>query len=1017
MPENAVIRILHKTVRGRGRYQVHGLQRSERLKQYLEQGLRQSKDIHSVSASTLTGNILVFFGPDTNHTDILHAIRSLLRGYKAVSPQGGTGIGSFHGKFRSRRVRSHTRRNLRRSVVHAQPQTEAAWHLREAKDVIDFWQTSSSIGLSSNAVAERLGQYGPNVLPEAVPRSGLSIFLSQFESLPVALLGVAAGVSLLTGGVADALVVAGVVLINAAVGYATESQSEDIMFSLRHLVQPNAVTLRNGRIEGVGAAELVLGDILILKPGSYVAADARLIEVDRLSVDESVLTGESLPVSKNSARLFDEGVPLAERLNMVYMGTLITGGQGLAVVVATGKSTEMGRVQALATETKSPDTPLEKQLDDMGGQLVWVCAGVCGLVFVIGMLRGLGLLPMLQTAISLAVAAVPEGLPAVATTTLAMGIRTMQREHVLIRRLSAVEALGCVQTICLDKTGTITENRMRVLKLFSGMKRIALANGLFLADEERLDPLMSEERRLLLHTAVLCSEVEAVSEGDVFALRGSATETALLHMAIQAGVNPVHLKQQYPCLKMTLRSEACPIMTTMHGDQEGGALLFVKGSPAEVLTRCGWHLQDGVTRELTDEERERIQTENERMAGEALRVIGMAYVRLDHDPSGIDPLEQRLVWLGLVGMADPIRPIMPQVIKSFHGAGIETVMITGDQSATAYAVGKELNLSRGNGLKILDSTRLSGIDQPALDALASKVDIFARVNPSHKLQIVQALQRTGKVVAMTGDGINDGPALKAADIGIAMGQSGTEVAREVADVILEDDNLETMIVAVRQGRTIYGNIRKSVRFLLATNLSEIIVMTTALALGMGQPLTAMHLLWINLISDIAPGLALSLEAPEPDVLNRPPRDPVQPIMSSIDLGHIATESAVISAGALAVYGYGLAKYGPGASASGLCFTSLTLGELIHALSCRSETHSLFHRTPLQPNPYLTYALGGSLGLQMLTLIVPGLRSFLGISTMTVLDYIVVACGGVGTLLINELRKPPEQEVATLSLVR
>ena len=554
---------------------------------------------------------------------------------------------------------------------------------------------------------------------------------------------------------------------------------------------------------------------------------------------------------------------------------------------------------------------------------------------------------------------------------------------------------------------------MQVLKLFSGTKRVALADGLFLADEERLDPLKSDELQLLMHTSVLCSEVEAVSEGEVFALRGSATETALLHMAIQAGVNPVHLRQQYPCLKMTLRSEACPIMTTMHGQENGGTLLFVKGSPAEVLTRCAWHLQTGETHELKEEDRDLIQTENERMAGEALRVLGMAYVRLDGEHSAIDPLEQRLIWLGLVGMADPIRPVMPQVIKSFHEAGIETVMITGDQSATAYAVGKELDLGRGNGLKILDSTRLSGLDQAALDALASKVDVFARVNPSHKLQIVQALQRTGKVVAMTGDGINDGPALKAADIGVAMGRSGTEVAREVADVILEDDNLETMIVAVRQGRTIYGNIRKSVRFLLATNLSEIIVMTTSLALGMGQPLTAMHLLWINLVSDIAPGLALSLEAPEPDVLSRPPRDPDQPIMSGSDLGNIAVESAVISAGALGVYGYGLAKYGAGPSASGLCFTALTIGELLHALSCRSETHSLFQRTSLPPNPYLTYALGGSMGLQMLTLIVPGLRGFLGLSPMTALDSVVVACGELGTLLINELRKPTEQERATL----
>ena len=433
MQDTAVIRILHQAVRGRGRYQVHGLRRSEPLKHYLEQGLRQNNDIHSVSASTLTGNILIFFGSETSHEEILRAIRSLLRGYHPVTPQGRDGTRSLSAPHRSPGVRS-TRRTLRRSVVHAQPQTEESWHVREAKDVADFWQTSSSTGLPSTVAVERLRHYGPNVLPEAVPRSGLSIFFGQFESLPVALLGVAAGVSLLTGGLADALVIVGVVLINATVGYGTESQSEEIMFSLRHLVQPNALVLRNGTIQDIGAEGLVLGDVLVLKPGSYVAADARLIEVDRLTVDESVLTGESLPVTKNVAKLLDTEIPLAERLNMVYMGTLITGGQGLAIVVAIGKFTEMGKVQALATETSSPDTPLEKQLDDMGRQLVWVCAGVCGLVFVIGLLRGLGLLPMLQTAISLAVAAVPEGLPTVATTTLALGIRAMQREHVLIRQ-------------------------------------------------------------------------------------------------------------------------------------------------------------------------------------------------------------------------------------------------------------------------------------------------------------------------------------------------------------------------------------------------------------------------------------------------------------------------------------------------------------------------------------------------------------------------------------------------------
>jgi Ca2+-transporting ATPase len=452
-------------------------------------------------------------------------------------------------------------------------------------------------------------------------------------------------------------------------------------------------------------------------------------------------------------------------------------------------------------------------------------------------------------------------------------------------------------------------------------------------------------------------------------------------------------------------------MSTVHRNDNAGTILFVKGSPPDVLERCAWHLKDGVSLSLDEQDREVIQTENERMAGEALRVLGMAYVTMDTDAATSDSPEQGFIWLGLTGMADPIRPTVPQVIKSFHEAGIETVMITGDQSATAYAVGKEVDLSRGDQLKILDSTRLTALDEEALNALASKVHVFARVSPSHKLQIVQALQRSGKIVAMTGDGINDGPALKAADIGIAMGQSGTEVAREVADVILEDDNLKTMIIAVSQGRTIYGNIRKSVRFLLTTNFSEIVVMATSLALGMGQPLTAMHLLWINLVSDIVPGLALALESPEPDVLSRPPRDPTQPIVSSSDMGSIAMESVVISAGALGAYGYALAKYGSGPSASALCFSALTVGQLLHTLSCRSETHGVFHRTALPPNPYLTYALAGSLGMQVLAFLVPGLRAFLGLRPITALDTVVIGSGAAIPLLVNELRKPLEKNSA------
>ncbi|MCS6926753.1 MAG: HAD-IC family P-type ATPase, partial [Candidatus Binatia bacterium] len=404
-----------------------------------------------------------------------------------------------------------------------------------------------------------------------------------------------------------------------------------------------------------------------------------------------------------------------------------------------------------------------------------------------------------------------------------------------------------------------------------------------------------------------------------------------------------------------------------------------------------------------DDDRFLLETENERMAGEALRVLGVAYAERDSAEDQSDG--DALTWLGLIGMVDPIRTGVQETIRAFHQAGITTVMITGDQSPTAYAIGKELNLSNDGQLEILDSTHLVQLDPAVLTALAQKVHVFARVSPAHKLQIVQALQRAGKVVAMTGDGINDGPALKAADIGIAMGHTGTDVAREVADVVLEDDDLETMIVAIRQGRTIYHNLRKSLRFLLATNLSELIVTCTALAAGLGQPLNPMQLLWINLISDVAPGLALALEPPEPEVMQQPPRDPSQALIQPEDVRRIAFESAMLSAGALGAYGYGLLQGGPGPRASSLAFLSLTTGQLLHAVTARSETHSVFSPDPLPANPYLTLALGGSFALQLLTLLLPGLRTLLGITPISVADAVVVAGSVLIPFTVNELTKP------------
>jgi Ca2+-transporting ATPase len=422
---------------------------------------------------------------------------------------------------------------------------------------------------------------------------------------------------------------------------------------------------------------------------------------------------------------------------------------------------------------------------------------------------------------------------------------------------------------------------------------------------------------------------------------------------------------------------------------------------------------------IKDDDRLAIEIENERMAGNALRMLGVAYASIkqgqgvggkghEENMDSLDP--QDFVWLGLVGMADPVRKGVKELIGDFHKAGIDTVMITGDQSPTAYAIGRELNLSKSEQLEILDSTHITNIDPDVMMALCNKVDVFARVSPANKLQIVQALQKNGKVVAMTGDGINDGPALKAADIGIAMGHTGTDVAREVADVVLEDDNLETMIIAISQGRTIYSNIRKSVHFLISTNLSEIMVMFSAIAGGLGQPLSAMQLLWINLISDIAPGLALALEPPEPDVLNQPPRNPDDPIIKTSDFKRIAFESASLSAGALSAYGYGIMRYGMGQRTGTLAFMSLSIGQLLHAISCRSEKHSIFEREKMPSNRYLNIAIGGSLGLQLITMAIPGLRNLLGITPISISDGIVVGGSALLPLLVNEGTKQKNQRV-------
>lgn len=1015
------VEIVHDAVRGRARLRVPGLYRCDALKVHLESRLSREDAITFCSASSSTGTILLRFPEESAVPRISSLVMACVAEF---SPMGGSNPAGCAVSAPSRDSGTSVRpgkedrlrrRKLRLQVVRAEEQAVDAWHLLEGDEILSRFAVSQADGLSPEFAARNLRKYGPNLLPESVPRSGFSIFIDQFRSLPVYLLGVSAALSVVTGGAADAVAILAVVGINAVIGYVTESKAEMTIHSLKRLVRPSAHVIRGGMVREVRAEEVAPGDIIALKPGSYIIADSRIVESNHLSIDESALTGESLPVTKMSQALLKRDLPLADRTNMAYMGTLVTGGQGAAVVVGTGKYTELGKVQELVGEARPPKTPMENQLDSIGTRLVYLSAGVCGLVFVAGMVRGYGFLQMLRSSVSLAVAAIPEGLPAVATTILALGIRDMKKHKVLIRRLDAVETLGAVQTICLDKTGTLTQNRMAVVAVHAGMRHLAVADGLVTESGRRVDPLSSGELIRLLHVCVLCSETGIDLKEGEYLLNGSSTENALVHLAITAGVDVFEIRRACPLVRVVHRSEARNYMLTLHGPLTGHVfpsasvrteprgLIALKGSPLEVLSMCDYVVRAGMELPLTEEERFAIELANERMAGESLRVLGLACAIVGTEENG-SPREHGFVWLGLVGMADPVRPGVKELMGVFHRAGVDTLMITGDQVPTAYAVGRELSLSNGGPLEIFDSTNLQEMEPELLNIFTRKVHVFARVSPAQKLQIVQALQRGGRVVAMTGDGINDSPALKAADIGIAMGGTGTDVAREVADVVLEDDRLETMIIAISHGRTVYDNIRKSVRYLLSTNLTEIMVMFSAIVLGMGQPFTTMQLLWINLISDIFPGLALALEKPEQDVLQRPPRDPAESIISNADLRSIGREGAVISAFALGAYGWGLLRYGAGPKAGAIAFLGLTGAQLQHAVYCRSEVSGIFGGRPLPPNPYLKWALSGSFALQALVMVVPGTRGLLGIVPLALSDYLVIGGSAVAPFIVNEAVK-------------
>ncbi|MGD2118125.1 MAG: HAD-IC family P-type ATPase [Chromatiales bacterium] len=985
------ISIVHDSVPGRLRLKVPKLYRRPAYKRQLERLLGAVPEINSVNANELTAAVLILHAPQIDAAQLLQDIADTLN--EALAPRA-----SFESAKPARRQPARVRQA---DATASSPQPQELWHVLSADAALARLQSTEQ-GLVAAEIERRLQLYGANLLSKAQQRSALVIFLKQFQSLPVALLGASAVIALVTGGIVDAIAIGAVVMTNATIGYFTEANAEQAIARLDDLGPRRAEVLRDGRVALLPMESVVPGDILLLSPGTQIAADARLLHAERLSMDESALTGESMPASKNAAAVLSRETMLGDRKNMVYMGTLVTGGSGIALVVNTAAATELGRIQSLVETTHAPQTPMEIQLGRLGNQLGILSALVCVGVFGVGILRGQPWLQMLNSAMSLAVAAVPEGLPAVATTTLALGIKEMQQRRVAVRKLEAVESLGSLQVLCLDKTGTLTANHMSVVAMHHDGQDFSVHKNRVLQHDNEISIPDGHGLQRMLEVSSLCSEVEIdAADGS---LSGSPTEVALVELAQANRIDVSQLRQQHQRVLLKMRAENRPWMSSHHKAGED-YLINVKGSPVELLQRSDWIMRNNDITSMTEADRDAITAANMKMASNALRVLAVAYRRVQ-DPR--DTATTGLVWLGLVGLQDPLRDGMPELIEQYHRAGIKTVMITGDQSATAYAIARQLKLDGKGSVEILDSSRLDQLGPELLAGLVRKVDVFSRVSPAHKLRIVQAYQQAGKVVAMTGDGINDGPALKAANVGVAMGGSGTDVARSVSDVVIEDDNLHTMAEAVRQGRTIYANIRKSVHYLLSTNFSEIEVMLGGIASGMGQPLNPMQLLWINLATDIFPALALSLEPPDKDVMQLPPRPADEAIITNEKLGRMALESALISASALGAFLIGKSSGGL-AKGSTLAFHSLTLAQLIHSTACRSDRYGLFNPASDKPrNHWLDMALGGTLALHLLTMVLPGFRRLLGTTPMGLRDLAVVVTAAVLPLLGNESIKAMRQ---------